>query len=62
MDSVKKKTRPTLTPEIKRFFQKTGQQGGKARAAGHTAEELSAWGKMGGRPKRSAKKQKKGGK
>ena len=37
--------------------------GGKARAKKHTAEELSAWGKMGGRPKGTGKKQgKKGGK
>jgi hypothetical protein len=48
----------TLPPEVLKFFQKTGSEGGKARAEKHTAQELSAWGKMGGRPKGSGKKQK----
>lgn len=39
------------------FFRKTGAQGGRARAAKHTREELSAWAKRGGRPKGSDKKQ-----
>jgi hypothetical protein len=38
------------------YFRKTGAQGGKARAKKHTTEELSRWGKMGGRPKESGKK------
>ena len=46
-----------------KYFQMTGAQGGKARASKHTADELSAWGRKGGRPKGSGKKQtKKGGK
>jgi len=31
------------------YFRKTGAMGGKARAKKHTAEELSAWGKKGGK-------------
>jgi hypothetical protein len=38
------------------YFRKTGAEGGKARAKKHTPEELSTWGKMGGRPKGSGKK------
>ena len=46
------------------YFRKTGAMGGKARARKHSPEELSKWGKMGGRPKGSTKKKqvKKGGK
>jgi hypothetical protein len=33
------------------YFRKTGAMGGKARAKNHTPEELSRWGKMGGRRK-----------
>jgi hypothetical protein len=35
------------------YFRKVGAEGGKARAARHTKKELSAWGRMGGRPKGS---------
>jgi hypothetical protein len=38
-----------------KYFRRTGAMGGKARAKEHTPEELSKWGKMGGRPKGSAK-------
>jgi hypothetical protein len=38
------------------YFRKTGSMGGKSRAKKHTAEQLSQWGKMGGRPKGSGKK------
>jgi hypothetical protein len=45
------------------YFRKTGALGGKTRAQKHTSQELSRWGKMGGRPKGSGKNQgKKGGK
>ena len=49
------------------YFKKTGAEGGKARADRHSKEQLSEWGKKGGRPKGSVKKQitkqtKKGGK
>ena len=44
-----------LPEEVLKFFQKTGAEGGKARAQRHSAEELSAWAKKGGRPKGSVK-------
>jgi hypothetical protein len=48
---------------VMEYFRKTGSIGGKTRAQKHSKEELSAWGKKGGRPKGSGKKQtKKGGK
>lgn len=49
---------------VMEYFRKTGAMGGKTRAENHTPEELSKWGKKGGRPKGSGKKQaqKKGGK
>lgn len=50
-----------IPKEVMKYFQKTGSEGGKSRAKKHTPEQLSAWGKMGGRPKSSGKKQKKGG-
>jgi hypothetical protein len=46
-----------LPKNVLKFFQETGKQGGKARAKNHTKAELSAWGKLGGRPKGSGKKQ-----
>ena len=45
-----------LPENVLKFFKQTGAQGGKARVERHTKEELSAWGKMGGRPKGSGKK------
>ena len=52
-----------LPPSVLAFFQKTGAKGGKARAAKHSKKQLSAWGKLGGRPKGRRNKQgKKGGK
>ena len=51
-----------IPKEVLKYFRKTGAEGGKARAARHSQEELSAWGKLGGRPKGSGKKIKKGGK
>lgn len=54
---------------VLKYFQKTGAEGGKARAAKYTKEQLSEMGKKGGRPKGSGKNQtkkakqtKKGGK
>jgi hypothetical protein len=49
--------KPHLPKDVLEFFRKTGSQGGKARAERHTPEELRAWGKLGGRPKGSGKKQ-----
>jgi hypothetical protein len=52
-----------IPKEVLKYFQRTGAEGGKARAEKHSKEQLSAWGKMGGRPKKSKKTQvKKGGK
>ena len=51
----------TLIPkDVMKYFRLVGAEGGKARAERHTKEELSAWGKMGGRPKGSTRA-KKGG-
>lgn len=49
--------KPKMPPAVLEFFQATGSEGGKARAARHTAEEIRKWGKLGGRPKGSGKKQ-----
>jgi hypothetical protein len=49
-----------LPKDVLEFFRRTGAKGGKARARDHSPEELSAWGKKGGRPKGSGKKAKKG--
>ena len=38
---------------VMKYFRATGSEGGKARAARHTPEELRTWGKKGGRPKGS---------
>lgn len=53
-----------IPDDVMEYFRKTGAMGGKARARKHSPEELSKWGKMGGRPKGSTKKKqvKKGGK
>jgi len=53
----------SIPENVMEYFRKTGAMGGKTRAAKHSAKELSEWGRMGGRPKGSTKKQsKKGGK
>ena len=49
-----------IPDEVMEYFRKTGAQGGKARAAKYTPEELSAMGRKGGRPKGSGKKNRKG--
>ena len=43
--------------DVMEYFRKTGSIGGKTRAKKHSKEQLSAWGKLGGRPKGSGKKQ-----
>jgi len=48
-----------MPKDVIEFFRATGKQGGETRAAKYTKEQLSAWGKMGGRPKGSGKKKKK---
>jgi hypothetical protein len=47
-----------IPADVMEYFRKTGAMGGKTRAKRHTPEELSKWGKMGGRPRGSGKKQK----
>jgi len=52
-----------IPEHVMEYFRKTGSMGGKSRAKSHTKEQLSAWGKLGGRPKGSGKKgTRKGGK
>ena len=46
-----------IPPDVLKWFQRTGSEGGKARAAKYTKEQLAEWGKKGGRPKGSRKKQ-----
>jgi hypothetical protein len=51
-----------IPKDVLEYFKKTGAEGGRARAERHSKEELSQWGRMGGRPKGSGKKKaKKGG-
>ena len=45
-----------MSEAVLKFFQKTGSEGGKARAERHSKEELREWGKKGGRPRGSGKK------
>ena len=57
----------SIPDNVMEYFRKVGALGGKTRAKRHSAEQLSEWGRMGGRPKGSGKKQaakapKKGGK
>lgn len=37
---------------IRAYFKVTGAKGGKARAERHSKEQISQWGKLGGRPKK----------
>jgi hypothetical protein len=40
---------------ISKYLAKIGSKGGKARAAKHAKNKLSAWGKKGGRPRKKKK-------
>jgi hypothetical protein len=51
-------TKLRIPDDVMEYFRKTGSMGGKARARKHTKEELSAWGKKGGRPKGSVQARK----
>ena len=51
-----------IPEHVMEYFRKTGAMGGKARAKKHSKRQLSAWGKMGGRPKGTRKDGTKGGK
>ena len=43
--------KPRLPKAILQFFKETGAQGGRARAERYSKQQLSEWGKKGGRPK-----------
>lgn len=47
-----------IPQKVMKYFQITGAQGGKTRARKYSKEQLSEWGKLGGRPKGSGNKQK----
>jgi hypothetical protein len=49
-----------IPKDVLEYFKKTGAMGGKARAERHSKKQLSEWGKKGGRPRGSGKKQKGG--
>jgi hypothetical protein len=51
--------KPEIPESVLSFFRKTGAAGGTKRANRHTKEQLSEWGKLGGRPKGSGKNQQK---
>ncbi|MBZ5727520.1 MAG: hypothetical protein LAP87_21295 [Acidobacteriia bacterium] len=51
-----------IPENVMEYFRKTGAMGGKARAKKHSKRQLSAWGKMGGRPKGTRKDATRGGK
>lgn len=50
-----------IPKDVMDYFRKTGSLGGKTRAMKYSKEQLSEWGKKGGRPKGSFKKQGKKG-
>jgi len=50
-------TKLRIPDDVMAYFRKTGAAGGRARARKHSKEQLSAWAKLGGRPKGSAKKE-----
>ena len=51
-----------IPDDVMEYFRKTGSAGGKTRAKKHSKEQLSEWGKLGGRPKGSGKTKSKGAK
>jgi hypothetical protein len=57
---MKKVKKVQIPKNVKKFFQQTGALGGESRARNHTPAELSAWGRMGGRPKKGTKVRKGG--
>jgi hypothetical protein len=46
-----------IPDDVMEYFRKTGSAGGKKRAKNHSKEQLREWGKLGGRPKGTGKKQ-----
>jgi hypothetical protein len=53
--------KPRIPEEVLEFFKRTAAKGGRVRATRYSKKQLQAWGKMGGRPKGSGKKQAKRG-
>ncbi len=52
-----------IPEDVMEYFRSNGSVGGKARAKNHSKEQLSEWGRRGGRPKSAdTKKARKGGK
>ena len=47
-----------IPEDVMKYFRMTGAIGGKTRAKKHSKQQLSEWGKKGGRPKGSGKKRK----
>jgi hypothetical protein len=45
---------------VRQYLAKIGSRGGKSRAARHGKETLSKWAKLGGRPRGSKKKSRRG--
>ena len=45
-----------IPEDVMEYFRKTGAMGGRARAKRHTREELAAWGRLGGRPRKDGKR------
>lgn len=51
-----------IPKDVLKWFQRTGAEGGRARAVKHSKEQLSAWAKLGGRPKKDNGTKPNGGK
>jgi hypothetical protein len=45
--------KPVFSKSVLEFFRQTGSRGGKSRATKYTTEQLSAWGRKGGRPRKN---------
>ena len=45
-----------IPKDVLTWFQRTGSEGGKTRAARYSKEQLSEWGRMGGRPRKDGGK------
>lgn len=43
----------SVPPNIREFLREMGRYGGRERAQRYSKEQLSQWGKLGGRPKKS---------
>jgi len=49
----------TVPENIREFLRIMGRQGGRARAEKYSKEQLAAWGKLGGRPRKARERVKK---